>query len=111
MCAHNWKHAPAYRRARELIAQGSLGDLRYLSLARLRSGPAGAGGSNVGGERWRLSAAGGGILIDHGWHVFYLTQWLAEERRRLPFLLTSAFSRAQPWMILPTCSSNFPRAA
>ena len=77
MCVHNWKHAPAYRRARELIAQGRLGNLRYLSLARLRSGPAGAGGSNVGGERWRLSAAtGGGILIDHGWHVFYLTQWL-----------------------------------
>ncbi len=77
MCVHNWKHAPAYRRAYELIQSGVLGELRYLSLARLRSGPAGAGGSSVGGERWRLAAnTGGGILIDHGWHVFYLMQWL-----------------------------------
>lgn len=77
MCVHNWKHAPAYRRARELIESGRLGNLRYISIARLRSEPAGAGGSQVGGERWRLSArTGGGILIDHGWHVFYLTRWL-----------------------------------
>ena len=76
MCVHNWKHAPAYRRAHELIRSGALGQLRYLALARLRSGPAGAG-SNAGGERWRLAAdTGGGILIDHGWHVFYLMRWL-----------------------------------
>jgi predicted dehydrogenase len=77
MCVHNWKHAPAYRRARELIEAGRIGELRYLSLVRMRIGAAGAGGSSVGGERWRLAAkTGGGILIDHGWHVFYLAQWL-----------------------------------
>jgi predicted dehydrogenase len=77
MCVHNWKHAPAYRRAHGLIESRRLGDLRYISIARLRNGPAGAGGTRVGGERWRLSAkTGGGILIDHGWHVFYLTRWL-----------------------------------
>ncbi|HVC43396.1 MAG TPA: Gfo/Idh/MocA family oxidoreductase [Candidatus Binataceae bacterium] len=77
MCVHNWKYAPAYRRAHELIAAGRLGDLRHVSLTRLRRGPAGAGGSAVGGERWRLDPkTGGGILIDHGWHVFYLMQWL-----------------------------------
>jgi len=77
MCVHNWKHAPGYRRAHDLIESGRLGDLRFISVARLRNGPAGAGGSPVGGERWRLSAkTGGGILIDHGWHVFYLTRWL-----------------------------------
>jgi predicted dehydrogenase len=77
MCVHNWKHAPAYHRAYELIGSGDLGELRYVSLSRLRSGPAGAGGSSVGGQRWRLATnTGGGILIDHGWHVFYLMQWL-----------------------------------
>ena len=77
MCVHNWKHAPAYRQAHELIAAGRMGELRYLSMARLRSGPAGAGGSAGGGERWRLDAkTGGGILIDHGWHTFYLAYWL-----------------------------------
>jgi predicted dehydrogenase len=77
MCVHNWKHAPAYRRARKFIESGAIGELRYISLARLRGGPAGAGGSSIGGERWRLAAnRGGGILIDHGWHVFYLMRWL-----------------------------------
>ena len=32
----------------------------------------------AGGALWRIDPAigGGGILIDHGWHVFYLMQWL-----------------------------------
>lgn len=78
MCVHNWKHAPAYRRAHELVASGRIGEVRYVSLTRLRTGAAGDGGSTgLGGERWRLDAqTGGGILIDHGWHVFYLMQWL-----------------------------------
>jgi predicted dehydrogenase len=78
MCVHNWKHAPAYRRAHEMVASGRLGEVRYVSLMRLRTGAAGAGGSmGASGERWRLDAqTGGGILVDHGWHVFYLMHWL-----------------------------------
>ena len=78
MCVHNWKQAPAFQRARELLSEGRIGELREVVVARLRTAPAGAGGSaGVSGERWRLDAAtGGGILIDHGWHVFYLMQWL-----------------------------------
>ncbi|HXZ88574.1 MAG TPA: Gfo/Idh/MocA family oxidoreductase [Candidatus Binataceae bacterium] len=78
MCVHNWRHAPAYRRAYELITQARLGEVRYIALTRLRTEPAGAGGSAApSGERWRLDATtGGGILIDHGWHAFYLAQWL-----------------------------------
>jgi predicted dehydrogenase len=78
MCVHNWRHAPAYRRAHELIAAGRLGEVRYVALTRLRTEPAAGGGSlGVGGERWRLDAkTGGGILVDHGWHAFYLAQWL-----------------------------------
>jgi predicted dehydrogenase len=78
MCVHNWKHAPAYKRAHELIGSGRLGPVSYASFMRLRNAPAGQGGSAAaGGERWRLdSRRGGGILIDHGWHVFYLAQFL-----------------------------------
>jgi predicted dehydrogenase len=73
MCVHNWRYAPAYRRAYELIAQGRLGAVQYIDLTRLRTEPAGGGS----GERWRLEPkTGGGILIDHGWHAFYLAQWL-----------------------------------
>lgn len=74
MCVHNWKYAPAYSTARRLIESGQLGAIRFISLDRLRTEPAGAGGA---GAKWRASAAsGGGILIDHGWHIFYLMHWL-----------------------------------
>lgn len=75
MCVHNWKHAAASRLAHQLATAGRLGEVRYLALDRLRTAPAGIG-TGTGG-RWRLGAeSGGGILVDHGWHVFYLMRWL-----------------------------------
>jgi predicted dehydrogenase len=75
MCVHNWKHAAAYRLAHDLVMAGRLGEMRYVALDRLRTAPAGIGLGASG--RWRLGAtSGGGILVDHGWHVFYLMRWL-----------------------------------
>jgi predicted dehydrogenase len=74
MCVHNWKYAPAYALARRIIDEGRLGTVTFVSLDRLRTEPAGAGRA---GGAWRSGAeSGGGILIDHGWHVFYLMHWL-----------------------------------
>ena len=74
MCVHNWKYAPSYALARSLVDEGRIGDVLSISFDRLRVAPAGAGGA---GGVWRSSSgSGGGILIDHGWHVFYLMQWL-----------------------------------
>ncbi len=76
MCVHNWKYAPPYRRVGEMVRAGELGTLRRLAFTRLRTVP--AGGRSLAREAWRLDPAqGGGILIDHGWHVFYLMTWLA----------------------------------
>ncbi len=76
MCVHNWKHSAAYRLAHEMVSR-ELGPLGYLALERSRTEPAGAGAS---GGAWRLDPSlGGGILIDHGWHVFYLMRWLMGE--------------------------------
>jgi len=76
MCVHNWKHSPAYRLAHEIVSR-ELGPLGYLAFERSRTEPAGAGAS---GAAWRLDPSlGGGILIDHGWHVFYLMRWLMGE--------------------------------
>jgi predicted dehydrogenase len=75
MCVHNWKYAAPYRLAHDLLMAGRLGEIRYVALDRLRMAPAGSGVGASG--RWRLGAAsGGGILVDHGWHVFYLMRWL-----------------------------------
>jgi len=76
LCVHNWKYSPAYRRAHELISAGRLGQVQYVSLIRMRCEPAGRD-PNAAGGGWRLdSKKGGGILIDHGWHAFYLAHWL-----------------------------------
>jgi predicted dehydrogenase len=77
-CVHNWKHSPAYRRAFEATSAGRLGELRYCALSRLRT-------QQAGGALWRIDPVigGGGILIDHGWHVFYLMQWLMGGRAPL----------------------------
>ncbi len=77
-CVHNWKHSPTYRRAFEAVGAGRLGELRYCALSRLRT-------QQAGGALWRVDPVigGGGILIDHGWHVFYLMQWLMGGRAPL----------------------------
>ena len=77
-CVHNWKHSPAYRRAFEAVSAGGLGELRYCALSRLRT-------RQAGGALWRIDPVigGGGILIDHGWHAFYLMQWLMGGRAPL----------------------------
>jgi predicted dehydrogenase len=80
MCVHNWKHSPAYELAYRLLRSGRIGEAHQLSFERLRPAPAGSGAVGAG-DQWRLHAAGGGILIDHGWHVFYLMQWLLGGRR------------------------------
>ncbi len=70
-CVHNWKHSPVYRAAFDAVSAGRLGELYYCMLTRLRT-------QQAGGAPWRVDPVigGGGILIDHGWHVFYLMQWL-----------------------------------
>lgn len=71
MCVHNWKYSPAFVAAYDALSSGRLGTPRFITMDRLRTEPAGGEG------KWRSeTASGGGILIDHGWHVFYLMQWL-----------------------------------
>lgn len=65
---HNWAYSPQWRKIFSLVESGQLGELRHVELHVLRTQPAAAAGN------WRSDAAvaGGGILIDHGWHNFYL---------------------------------------
>jgi predicted dehydrogenase len=75
---HNWHHAPIVRRVRELVRDGAIGGLRHVTWHTLRTRP--AGGRDPAGN-WRVDpgVAGGGVLTDHGWHVFYvLGRWIGE---------------------------------
>jgi predicted dehydrogenase len=74
---HNWHHAPIIARANALVAEGAIGRVTGVTWQTLRTDPAAVRGQPV---NWRVDPglAGGGILSDHGWHVFYLVRrWLA----------------------------------
>jgi len=72
---HNWKHAPVLARVGELVRSGTVGEVRHCRWETLRDKPAVAVGDT---GNWRVdpAQAGGGILVDHGWHALYVLQGL-----------------------------------
>ncbi|HEY1454677.1 MAG TPA: Gfo/Idh/MocA family oxidoreductase, partial [Roseiarcus sp.] len=74
---HNWLHAPICRKISALIDDGAIGAVRSARWRTLRTEPATAV-SAPGVANWRVDPklAGGGILIDHGWHALYcVARW------------------------------------
>jgi len=73
---HNWKYSEAFRAVQLVLSQGGVGALKAISFDTARNGCAASNGN------WRMQAAtaGGGILVDHGWHAFYLLLALANEQ-------------------------------
>ena len=69
---HNWLEAPICRRISALIGEGAIGAVHSVQWQTLRTRPAVAVAS-PGGANWRVvpAEAGGGILVDHGWHALY----------------------------------------
>jgi predicted dehydrogenase len=108
---HNWRHAPAMRRVRDLLRSGSAGRIRSWSWETLRAGPAAA--AQEGPSNWRLdpALAGGGILADHGWHALYLLhEWLGGEPVRLRARLERRAAGASPLEDTATLELEYPEA-
>jgi len=81
---HNWHHAPILRLAGDLIHQGRIGCVRRIVWETLRVKPAAAGDGRDGNWRVDPAVAGGGVLTDHGWHVFYvLPRWVGARPTRV----------------------------
>ena len=77
---HNWHHAPIVERTGRLIAAGAVGPVDTVAWETLRLRPAAAGAGRAGNWRVDPAIAGGGVLTDHGWHVFYvLRRWIGED--------------------------------
>jgi predicted dehydrogenase len=73
---NNWKHAPLWVKTAQLIREDAIGAVQSISLTVLRPPHSGGGVSN-----WRRcpEIAGGGVLLDHGWHHLYLILFLLQE--------------------------------
>ena len=65
---HNWAYSPQWIKILELAPL--LGELRHAELHVVRTQP--AAGANTDDWRRQAAQAGGGILVDHGWHGLYL---------------------------------------
>ena len=99
---HNWLHAPAIAQMTELVRSGAIGDLRRVRWETLRDKPAAAVGE---GDNWRVDAAqaGGGILVDHGWHAVYtLSAWIRASPIRVAARLETR--RHTQWAIEDTAT-------
>ncbi len=66
---NNWKFSPLWLKITELVKGGDIGRVREVSLGVVRTPGSGGGATDW---RARRDIAGGGILLDHGWHQFYL---------------------------------------
>lgn len=74
---HNWHHAPILSLTADLIGAGEIGRVRHIVWETLRVKPAAAADGGDGNWRVDPAVAGGGVLTDHGWHVFYvLPAWV-----------------------------------
>jgi predicted dehydrogenase len=67
---HNWRYAPALREASQALRCGEIGALRSAEIDVWR--PEVCGSPNSPAWRQNRAIAGGGIVLDHGWHAFYL---------------------------------------
>ncbi len=90
---HNWKYAPLIRRLRGLVTAGTVGEPSEVEWTVLR--PSAPEGVTADGATWRLDPelAGGGILMDHGWHAFYLMLFLLG---REPLSITANLRNERP---------------
>lgn len=86
---HNWKYAPIIRNATARCRMGLIGVLQRVELevSRLRAAPT-ADAAYTSNWRRDPAIAGGGILMDHGWHAVYLAlDWFRQSPREIASVL------------------------
>jgi predicted dehydrogenase len=107
---HNWHHAPIVRFVRDLLQHHDIGSISRCVWQTLRTKPAAAVAGQVG--NWRLDPriAGGGVLVDHGWHACYvILSWLEQRPTAISAKLETRRHVDSPLEDTATVHIQFPR--
>ena len=76
---HNWLQASPIRKVTALIEAGEIGQITHCRWETVRNQPAAAATSQTTNWRTDPCLAGGGILVDHGWHALYVVlAWMRQ---------------------------------
>ena len=90
---HNWKYAPIVRRTTGMLRSGAIGQLRQVEIETLRIQDCAVADPDHPNWRRDSAIAGGGVLMDHGWHAIYLAcHWFGEK----PLKIRASLHRPTP---------------
>lgn len=108
---NNWMHSDLNRHISGALQQGAIGTVERVELRTGR--PDCALGSAGWMPRWRtdLAHAGGGIILDHGWHQIYLLLgWIRAPLERVSALTRTVDRRHHPVEDEALIDLYFPRS-
>jgi len=108
---HNWHHAPNIVFVRELLQQREIGSVTRCIWHTLRTKPAAVVPGQPGNWRLDPQVAGGGVLVDHGWHACYvMLSWLNQRPTAISAKLETRRHIDSPLEDTATVYIQFPRA-
>jgi Predicted dehydrogenases and related proteins len=108
---HNWLEAPIIQKVSELLRQGAIGDITACRWETLRTQPAVVAEARAGNWRLDPAIAGGGILVDHGWHALYVVHnWLGVPPGRVSARLETRRHTRWPIEDTATVRLEYPTA-
>ena len=107
---NSWLQSDLHRLVMKELAVGSIGPIRSVTLRTLR--PDCALGVPCWQPRWRTDPqiAGGGIVLDHGWHQLYLmAHWIGEDPAGVAATMRTEQPRHAPVEDSAVLEIAFPR--
>jgi predicted dehydrogenase len=108
---NSWLQSDLHRMVSEELQRGSIGRVTHVKLRTLR--PDCALGVSSWQPRWRTDPkyAGGGIVLDHGWHQLYLmANWIGTKPENLSAKLDTVKPVHLPVEDVATLDIEFPEA-